>query len=357
MSAAEVTVPPRLLAGSVYIDASVYRSLHFDWDGRWLKALSDLVGRGLLRLVTTEVNKREVSTLLRESCLEASKLARSSSVALRQLGLSAAAETLADEDACVKKLVDTFDAWLKKNGAWSCHFDPSVQELLDDYFSGKPPFGNGRKKHEFPDAIVARQLRSWCEATKQKVYVISQDGDLKDCCSAGGPLIHAATIAEIVSHATVTVTVHNAVAAFVKDNNIVYEQLRDQVPYLRVGVGEGYIGPARVKVEVRNTELDDAFIEDVTVFDFDGTTMTCEVPFYAALRLHVDVDQDAVQYGEDDWDPGYHHRMFITIHQPLSATVTANLISAEPVEIEINSVSLDDRSIEVNWHDIEDELW
>ncbi len=49
--------------------------------------------------------------------------------------------------------------------------------IMDAYFGTKPPFGEGKKKSEFPDAFAAQALEDWCKAKEQKMVVVSGDGD------------------------------------------------------------------------------------------------------------------------------------------------------------------------------------
>lgn len=59
--------------------------------------------------------------------------------------------------------------------------DIDTEELLTLYFDRKAPFGDGKKKSEFPDAISLLSLKSHLE-NEEKIYVISEDSDLKAYC-------------------------------------------------------------------------------------------------------------------------------------------------------------------------------
>ncbi len=50
--------------------------------------------------------------------------------------------------------------------------------IVDDYFNTKPPFGVGKKKSEFPDAIVLNTLQLWGENRDESIYVVSIDTDM-----------------------------------------------------------------------------------------------------------------------------------------------------------------------------------
>ena len=52
-----------------------------------------------------------------------------------------------------------------------------VSELMDMYFSSKPPFGAGKKKNEFPDAVTLVAIERYAKQRGAKVLAISGDSD------------------------------------------------------------------------------------------------------------------------------------------------------------------------------------
>lgn len=55
-------------------------------------------------------------------------------------------------------------------------------KILDAYFAGRPPFGPGRKKDEFPDAFALNALERAAEVQNIGIIVVSADGDWQDFC-------------------------------------------------------------------------------------------------------------------------------------------------------------------------------
>lgn len=53
-----------------------------------------------------------------------------------------------------------------------------VAPILAKYFKREKPFGEGKKKYEFPDAIFLAQIEDWCKKHHQKVYLVSADPDI-----------------------------------------------------------------------------------------------------------------------------------------------------------------------------------
>jgi hypothetical protein len=64
-----------------------------------------------------------------------------------------------------------------------------IEEIVKAYFSGTPPFGEKKKKTEFPDAISLGSLLSFLRAEEQQAYVIGEDGDTKAWCEANSSYV------------------------------------------------------------------------------------------------------------------------------------------------------------------------
>lgn len=54
--------------------------------------------------------------------------------------------------------------------------------IYDSYFAGEPPFGTGRKKDEFPDALALHALEKTAEQEGIWILVVSNDGDWRAYC-------------------------------------------------------------------------------------------------------------------------------------------------------------------------------
>lgn len=57
-----------------------------------------------------------------------------------------------------------------------------IAAIYDGYFAGEPPFGSGRKKAEFPDALALNALERFAEERGIRILLVSQDGDWKEYC-------------------------------------------------------------------------------------------------------------------------------------------------------------------------------
>lgn len=79
------------------------------------------------------------------------------------------------------------ERWAKYLAESGCEVidDHSLVEtstLFDAYFAGEPPFGTGRKKDEFPDALALNALERAAVDRGSGILVVSKDGDWRDYC-------------------------------------------------------------------------------------------------------------------------------------------------------------------------------
>lgn len=74
----------------------------------------------------------------------------------------------------------------------------SVDEIFDKYFSRTPPFGEEKKKYEFPDAFALAALEQWCKESSGRMYVISSDTDLSAACALNQSLRLVQSLSEFL---------------------------------------------------------------------------------------------------------------------------------------------------------------
>jgi hypothetical protein len=198
-----------LLTKYVFIDTEAFRKARFDWIGKTLTRLVELARQGHLHLLTTEVTKREITSQLREAFAEAVESLKKHEIILQQVGAAEALTAIADENTAIPALDAAFEKFLKDAKAIDVPLSADLSALFDGYFARRPPF-SAKKKSEFPDAVTIASLLAWCEKRHATAYVVSADPDLKACCSPSGPLFYAASAGDIISQATVSKELHEA---------------------------------------------------------------------------------------------------------------------------------------------------
>jgi len=302
-------------------------------------------------VVYTDLTRGEVVAQMREFCTEGSKAAQKWQTLYGQLGLSAAAATLADVEGCVAKMTAGFDTWLKACRAFKCREPPDLAAVLDDYFGGRPPFGPGAKKSEFPDALVVSALRTWAAAIRSKVYLVSTDKDLEACCTPESPFVLARSPREVLSHGTGSVKVHEAVLAYLNEGDWLAETIGEQVDGLRLSFEDGKTRSSRVRMDPLQIRLLSMEVEDAEIEKLEGNRVSVTAYLRCELEVQAEVDVECA-----DPDHGFsRHRQWFYIYEQLSATVDAQIAEdGDAVTVaEVLSANLDDSWVEVAWSQVE----
>ena len=78
----------------------------------------------------------------------------------------------------IEKFIESTGALVLETGDYV-----SVSDLLKKYFANEPPFAeSGKKKHEFPDAIVLMAVEEWANENDTSVLAIAKDDDWEEYC-------------------------------------------------------------------------------------------------------------------------------------------------------------------------------
>ena len=77
----------------------------------------------------------------------------------------------------------------------------SISQLLARYFSSSPPFAEtGKKKSEFPDAIVLLCIEAWAEEKDMQVLVVAKDSDWEKYCESSARIDYEVDLSKSLIH-------------------------------------------------------------------------------------------------------------------------------------------------------------
>jgi hypothetical protein len=175
----------------VFIDTQAFVKAGLHFDGPAFKSFRKYCEANELLHVSTSVVEREVKSKIKLSVKDAISAIQSFRRKARLLSslddenIKGLFQEIPDAEI-YKKSEDVFDEFMDACSTEIVEADSvDAEELLSLYFDKKPPFGDGKKKAEFPDAISILSLKSNLQ-DDEKIYVVSDDGDLKKYC-AGDP--------------------------------------------------------------------------------------------------------------------------------------------------------------------------
>lgn len=334
----------------VFIDSEAFRAAQFDWAGRRLSKLLELAKGGHIVLLTTGITKREVKAQFRELVKDASGAVNKVRVVLEQLGF---AEIIAGVNAssAADKLDAAFARFLTEAQVIEVPVTATVDGLFDDYFAHRPPFGDKKKKAEFPDAAVVASLRSWCESRMTKAYVVSRDPDLKDCCAEGGPLFSSESISDLLTKANATKELYDALSTAIGANEYVSDRLAEQVKEEEINTGRRSKFEDRSITKAEIERVDRINILDVEILDRDDRQFICEVEFEAEIVVELEVEIEG-GYGDDYASP-YRYGRQRAIHRLFYAEiVVSEFDSNDPAAMTFESIYVPAREIEIEVDEI-----
>lgn len=106
-----------------------------------------------------------------------------------------------DRDEVATNIHEAFDEFLDQHDATVV--DATEQDaapIFEKYFAGKPPFGSGEKRKEFPDAFVADSLIEWTDDESQELFVVSGDDLFVEACKECKELHPVKDLVDLLDH-------------------------------------------------------------------------------------------------------------------------------------------------------------
>lgn len=174
----------------VFVDTNIHVATKFNYEHRRFRRLRELANAGLVHVHETTVDLGEIRSRihaaaevmadkLAEVQREGAILAHSQDANLRALVIPDRAGPIAGE------MLQAFDRYRSAVGISTIPLSNTDNELVfARYFRDAPPFDEGKKKHEFPDAFIVATLERWCKTERTELYVVSSDGGVRNGASS-----------------------------------------------------------------------------------------------------------------------------------------------------------------------------
>ena len=244
----------------------------------------------------------------------------------------------------------------------------TTKKLFDGYFGGQAPFGAGKKKDEFPDALALHALEATARGRDTSFLVVSKDGDWRKFCEQSQRLY---LISELETALALLndppLVVRQLILGWLAANSDGRVEIRSAlesiITDLEVDVN-GYATSGEMEAIPYGTELldvewaDDADIDIIETSDPDEkgiVTAVLSMPLQIDLRIHVElsfsvwdsVDRETISMGGRSVEIDETHYV--------RAMVTARIHNLEDAdqEIEFKTCEIDLNSIDVNMGDVD----
>jgi hypothetical protein len=290
---------------NVFIDTEVFDASNLNFESIVFKELVRLAQAEHVKVFLTTVTESEVLAhipqRIHEAFLALEKF-RNKGRMLKNVTAFRPVFAEFDEQGAVAEVRKKFENFLIGADVTILDLEEADAEaVFKDYFDKKPPFGEDKKKYEFPDAFAQQALTKWCEDNGCKMYVVGADPDWQSL-KGSKVLIPILKLQEFIGLA-------------VKDEA---EELTKTV--LRLYRGNLPKVEAAIKAEFADcgfyTEDVDGDVNKVTVTRLElGDPQILEIDDVSAtISVSVDLDYNAdVSYEDNDegiWDSEDHRWLY-----------------------------------------------
>jgi len=189
----------------IYIDTSEFVAANFAFAGQRLTTVVSRVKAGQVAIGLPSITKQEIISQIDKALHEADQAiakARSGARVLRNLDDDFSISLFRDFDRAAHRetLSAQLDEFLSDSEAIILDFDGvDPAAIFEMYFSKKAPFGDSKKKSEFPDAFTLAMLSEWADSEQQDVFIASSDGDFQAGASGFHRLEHVGTLEQLLA--------------------------------------------------------------------------------------------------------------------------------------------------------------
>jgi hypothetical protein len=322
---------------NVFLDTEVIEAANFNFQAAALKELVRLAQANFVKVFLTTITVGEVHAHIERKINEAaSKLKRFRGEEGRILQNVAQYEAILqkmDKPTCIEEVKNRFQTFLTNAKVTILDMKSvDVEKVFSDYFGHKPPFGEGRRKEEFPDAFAQETLSIWCEQNHCDMYVISANTDWH---APNAHLIPLVKLQEFIDSA-----LKDQVAELATNVERLYAKHSDRVERaIAEAFKDSEFFTSDVDGDVDEVKIDRLKIDDPFVLEVEEGSAT--------VSVEVEVEYTAsVSYLNDDegiWDGEDHAWSY----RPTAYTEAEETEKFE-AELEIHYDPSDDDSFDVS---------
>lgn len=244
----------------------------------------------------------------------------------------------------------------------------TTKDLFEGYFAGHPPFGTGKKKDEFPDALALRALEATATARATAILVVSKDGDWRNFCEVSQRLYLVPELETALSLLNdPPLVVRQAILTWLGPEDDgraeIQHDLENRITDLDVDIS-GYATSGEMEAVPHGAELhsldwpDDAEVDIIETSEPDENGVVSAVlsmPLSVDLRIHVElsfsvwdsIDRESISMGGRSVE--------CDETRDIRATVTVNINDLGGVDqyIEFVSCEIDLKGLDVDLGDVD----
>lgn len=329
----------------IFIDTSIFISMNYNFNGKIFQRLQSLIENDAANLIIVDIVKREVLSHIEQDikkCIQELNRFQNKARILKNFSEPNFEIIFKEfEDSNLNEnLRNQFENYLLNTNADVLKSSTvGIDIVMDKYFKKQPPFGEGKKKAEFPDAFILLSLENWCDKNDSKIYVVSSDSDMKDYCQNSQNLLAMGKLTDFIE----LITLHNEKLAphaneiiirFEKNiKDAISEEFQEMGFYLEDQQGD-----------VDEVSIDSIEILDRSLLKVDETSAIFEIIVKIDFTAEVTYDDlDTAMYDSEEKVLIPFHQINKTLYreEELSIIITISHNIEDSKYFEIEDIDID----------------
>ena len=329
------------LPSAVFLDTSIFAGQQYNFSSTALASFIPVAKKHGLTLLLPDPTEKEIVRQIRERSQDALKAldqARRRAPFLAKWKHFPPQMTLNISDWEVMRVaMEEWRVFLKQFELQKLDYGGvNVKEVMGWYDSVLPPFQEGKKRKEFPDAFAIAIVETYARRTESVVAVVSEDEDFKLACNRFSSLLYFKSLPSL------TELLLTDPATMAQLRNSILEDL-SSIEAALVAEAEGLeFLHSEVAYRVGRTKVHRASITDVKIVAIGARE--CTLTFDAELEL-----EHLLKWIEWGYEEGEEEEQaeWILETAPLSGTAKVSLGSASNSIENITLIETDIAAIEV----------
>jgi hypothetical protein len=372
----EIKSPPRL----VTLDTQVFDSYNFHYNSPAFQTLVTLTQQGKIRLLLTSVTLHEIRAHIIEGAKLASEAVKTGINYLdntrfkppkgkERIKISMNSDLLYEFKKKVKELapafeqinqelLDKLDNFLKETNFQKIEVDQvSVVDIFEKYFSGTPPFGEGKKKSEFPDAFALLALEKEAKNRNKIIYAVSGDSDWVNFCSSSKDLVLIRKLDELLENIIREADsdeVDVCYKLYWDKENEIERYIEDKFSDLDFSIdlsGSSLIewGSEEIEVKVNSVDIIDYSLVKIDDSDPDQPSVVFELE--AEVNYDANVSYESLEYAIYDREDGMYYggeTIDTVFTQSIKLNVEVTLTLSRDKDYSLCDANIEDITIDPN---------
>lgn len=304
-----------LFCRNITLDTSFFESQNF-LAGSKLKELSDIHKKYNIGLFTTDIFYREVLARFEKNIKQAventkkpkDQLKSSARVLRNFKGFDSYFNlpTINIKELC-DKFKNELDSWIKENEVEIIPtFHLNIKEVFEDYFNNAPPFKEGEKKHEFPDAFSLKAIIEYFKSKKDKTYILTSDNDILEYESSISKSVkESSELFDLIIRTTTEERIEKTIALIESAFHRTKSKLEKDTKEIIESAIEDEVGSTYMLDDLEIDSVNHVDLGDITFDKFSILKLNIddnEAKLECEIKISFEVSFSAFDYSEAHYD-------------------------------------------------------